>query len=274
MCIEDSKINNCDFALGRQMTVEYYECDPAVIGNGELMEKIFLEAAAEAGAHIISSNFHNFAPQGVSGVVIISESHFTVHAWPEHDYAAVDIFTCGENIDFDIAVETLQKGMKAESAIISSVMNRGIVSNNGMERFVPVFEDSNNRYSLSWKKRFLSTAATGMSSSVDIYDIFEGRSFSVDDVRIFAGGFVQGNELFAETSSISSYQLSQTGKGDLIVLYIEDGLKNACARFFLNENKVYLDIFSHDYFEPRQMAELAIKLLKGRSYRMQVAVRQ
>ena len=50
-------------------------------------------AAQKSGATIINSSFHTFEPQGVSGVVIIAESHFTIHAWPEHDYAAVDIFT-------------------------------------------------------------------------------------------------------------------------------------------------------------------------------------
>ena len=274
MCTENPKITNHDFALGRQMTVEYYECDPLIIGDGAEMERIFLNAAEKSGAHIISSNFHTFEPQGVSGVIIISESHFTVHAWPEHDYAAVDIFTCGENIDFEIAIKTLQEGMKAESAIVSSIMNRGIVSNNGMERLVPLFEDRNSRYVLSWEKRFKSTNAGGISSSVDIYEIFSGREFSVSDVREFARRFVQDNSLFAESSSISSYQLPNEKGGDLIVLYIEDGLKNACARFFPESNKVYLDIFSPDFFEPRQAAELAIRLLNGRNYRMQVAVRQ
>lgn len=274
MCIENSKIINHDFALGRHMTVEYYDCDPLIIGSGDVMEKIFLNAAEKSGAHIISSNFHTFEPQGVSGVIIISESHFTVHAWPEHDYAAVDIFTCGENIDFDVAIKTLQDGMKAEAVIISSVMNRGIVSNNGMERLVPLIEDKNSRYALSWEKRFNSTDAGGISSSIDIYEIFDGKNFTVSDVREFARRFVLDNKLFAESSSVSSYQLPNEKGGDLIALYIEDGLKNACARFFMNENKVYLDIFSPDFFEPRQAAELAIRLLKGRNYRMQVAVRQ
>ena len=273
MCTEKSKIKHHDFALGRQMTVEYYECDPQILADGDVLEKIFLAAAEESGAHIISSSFHKFEPQGVSGVVIISESHFTVHAWPEHDYAAVDIFTCGENIDFDIAIRSLQNGMKAESVIISSVMNRGIVSNNGMERFVPIIEDQNNRYSLSWERRFKATDAGGISCSIDIYDIFNGEKYDVSRVRSFINDFLKENHFFAECSSVSSYQTADNGE-DLIIFYIEDGVKNLCARFFTEKEKVYIDIFSPEFFEPRPVAELAIRLLKGGHYRMQVAVRQ
>ena len=68
------------FALGRQLTLEYYDCGPEVLLEKSTVENALLEAAWESGATIISSSFHQFAPQGVSGVVIIAESHFTVHA--------------------------------------------------------------------------------------------------------------------------------------------------------------------------------------------------
>ena len=272
MCIENSKINH-DFALGRQMTVEYYECDSMLLADAVRLEKVFLDAAVKSGAHVISSNFHSFEPQGVSGVVIISESHFTVHAWPEHDYAAVDIFTCGESIDFDTAVQALKEGMKAESAIVSSVMNRGIVSNNGMERFVPIYEDCRHRYSLSWERRFKATAASGISCSIDIYGILGKNDFELGDIRDFVLGFLAENTLFPETSSVSSYSLAENGQ-ELTVFYIEEGMKNCCARFFPQLKKVYFDIFSPVFFEPRPVAELAVKLLAAENYRMQVAIRQ
>ena len=81
------------FALGRHMTVEFYDCDPKALADAELVKTVFLRAAEKSGATVIDANFHEFEPQGVSGVVVISESHFAVHAWPEHDYAAVDLFT-------------------------------------------------------------------------------------------------------------------------------------------------------------------------------------
>jgi len=56
-----------------------------------------LEAATLAKATIIKAHFHQFVPQGVSGSVIIAESHFNIHTWPENNYAAVDLFTCGKD---------------------------------------------------------------------------------------------------------------------------------------------------------------------------------
>ena len=91
-------------ALGRQMTIEFYDCKSATLTDAAQLEKVFLHAAEVSGAHVVDSVFHSFQPQGVSGVVVISESHFAVHAWPEHDYAAVDLFTCGSGVDFDLAV--------------------------------------------------------------------------------------------------------------------------------------------------------------------------
>ena len=116
-----------NIALGRQMTVEFYDCNSAVLSDSARMEKIFLHAAEVSGAHVVNSVFHAFEPQGVSGVVVISESHFAVHAWPEHDYAAVDLFTCGDGVDFDRAVKTLAGGMGSGYWIISSLVNRGIL---------------------------------------------------------------------------------------------------------------------------------------------------
>ena len=74
--------NSAAVALGRQMTVEFYECSARILADVCRMEEIFLEAARVSGAHVVNSNFHSFAPLGVSGVLVISESHFAVHAWP------------------------------------------------------------------------------------------------------------------------------------------------------------------------------------------------
>ena len=73
--VGDSKQDAC-FALGRQLTIEYYECTAKVLLDKDLVEKALLKAAKESGATIISSSFHKFNPQGISGVVVIAESHF------------------------------------------------------------------------------------------------------------------------------------------------------------------------------------------------------
>ncbi|HKJ32859.1 MAG TPA: adenosylmethionine decarboxylase, partial [Balneolales bacterium] len=86
-------------ALGRQILVEYYDCDTEVINDVAEVEKILLVGTKKSKASIISHNFHKFSPHGVSGTVVIAESHVAIHTWPEYGYAAVDIFTCGDTID-------------------------------------------------------------------------------------------------------------------------------------------------------------------------------
>lgn len=80
---------------GRHVLAELTGCPPEVLDDVSGLEASFRRCAVEGGATLVSSHFHRFAPQGVSGVVVIAESHVTVHTWPEHGYAAVDVFTCG-----------------------------------------------------------------------------------------------------------------------------------------------------------------------------------
>jgi len=86
-------------ALGRQILVEFYDCDPDVLKNRDAIDAAVNEAVKRSGATIVTSTFHTFSPFGISGVVVIAESHVAIHTWPEYGYSAVDIFTCGENID-------------------------------------------------------------------------------------------------------------------------------------------------------------------------------
>lgn len=73
---------------------------------------------------IVSSTFHTFNPHGVSGVVVIAESHLAIHTWPEYGYAAVDVFTCGETVDPAVATRALQEYLKA-GKVTTIQLNRG-----------------------------------------------------------------------------------------------------------------------------------------------------
>ena len=112
--------------LGRQLTIDYYNCRKEALHDCDALEQAFVAAARNSGATVISSSFHAFKPQGVSGVVIIAESHFTVHVWPEHLYAAVDIFSCGGHIDMEKAKNTLKEFLGAGQVVVSLDMGRGI----------------------------------------------------------------------------------------------------------------------------------------------------
>ena len=86
-------------ALGRHVLAEGHGCNREMLDDLRQVEHIMVSAALAAGAEVREVAFHKFSPQGVSGVVVISESHLAIHTWPELGYAAVDVFTCGEDVD-------------------------------------------------------------------------------------------------------------------------------------------------------------------------------
>ena len=86
-------------ALGRQILVEFYDCNHELLKDKEHIEKAMVQACIAGKATVVTHTFHLFSPCGVSGVVVIAESHVAIHTWPEYGYAAVDIFTCGETIE-------------------------------------------------------------------------------------------------------------------------------------------------------------------------------
>jgi S-adenosylmethionine decarboxylase len=106
-------------ALGRHLLLELRECNKAVLDDLKYLENALVSAAKEAGATVLDKSFHQFAPQGVSGVVLIAESHLSLHTWPEHAYAAVDIFTCGTTVKIEVAADALirQLGSKDPSVL-------------------------------------------------------------------------------------------------------------------------------------------------------------
>jgi S-adenosylmethionine decarboxylase proenzyme len=103
-------------ALGRHILVEFYECNPDILNDEIYIEQEMLEGARKAKATIINSNFHKFSPHGVSGVIVIAESHIAIHTWPEYQYAAVDIFTCGETIDPWVIYKHLEEKFESRSS--------------------------------------------------------------------------------------------------------------------------------------------------------------
>lgn len=115
---------NMPMYLGRQILAEYYGCDSNVLHDNTRIEKLMLDAARQAHMTIVESVFHHFNPHGVSGAVIIAESHITIHTWPEHNYAAVDLFTCGEEGDPQAAFSYLLEGLGANYHSVSE-MKRG-----------------------------------------------------------------------------------------------------------------------------------------------------
>jgi S-adenosylmethionine decarboxylase len=86
-----------------------------------------VDAAKEARATVIGAHFHEFSPHGISGVVIIAESHLSIHTWPEYGYAAVDVFTCGEVLQPSVAADYLVKKFESKNPSLIEV-KRGTLS--------------------------------------------------------------------------------------------------------------------------------------------------
>ena len=106
---------------GRHLIADLHGC-VARLDDASAIDRMLRAAAAAAGATVIGMHLHHFGPgQGVTGVVILAESHISIHTWPEHAYAAVDIFMCGRSHQIDAALEViseaLQPDMMEESAL-------------------------------------------------------------------------------------------------------------------------------------------------------------
>lgn len=113
--------------LGKHLLIEYYECDSKILKNTSLIEKYMIKSAKVAQATIVESVFHTFSPWGVSGVIVIEESHLAIHTWPEYGYAAVDLFTCGNTIKPFTAFKFLEEKLKAERYDLTEI-SRGITN--------------------------------------------------------------------------------------------------------------------------------------------------
>ena len=94
-------------ALGRHLLVELHDCNKEVLNDLDFIRDVMVKAAVDCGAEVLGESFHRFSPQGVSGVVVIAESHISIHTWPEYGYAAADVFTCGTAVNPEIAARVL-----------------------------------------------------------------------------------------------------------------------------------------------------------------------
>ncbi len=113
-------------ALGKHLLLELKDCDREVLNDLNLLKTILSAAAIQAGATVLGESFHQFKPYGVSGVIIIAESHLFIHTWPECGYAAVDIFTCGDSVQPEKAAQTLVSKLGSKNHSILEIQ-RGIL---------------------------------------------------------------------------------------------------------------------------------------------------
>jgi len=112
-------------ALGRHLLCEYHGCDRELLNRPADIRRELVAAVTLAGATPLHEVVHAFSPHGVTGVVVIAESHFAIHTWPEHGFAAVDLFTCGATVDPYAAFEHLRSALRAETHSVVEI-RRGL----------------------------------------------------------------------------------------------------------------------------------------------------
>jgi len=113
-------------ALGRHLLIELQDCNKEVLNDLGFIRDAVVGAAIDCGAMVLGESFHHFSPQGVSGVVVIAESHLSIHTWPEYGYAAVDIFTCGDTVEPEKAAEALIEKLGAKNHSLMEIQ-RGLL---------------------------------------------------------------------------------------------------------------------------------------------------
>ena len=101
-------------SLGYQTTVDFYDCDAVVINTVASITSILEKAADIMKLSVVNTTIHEFSPIGISGVIVIQESHIAIHTWPEHNYVALDFFTCNKSFDLDEGIEWIQNQFKSK----------------------------------------------------------------------------------------------------------------------------------------------------------------
>ena len=111
--------------LGVHLLLDLENCNEKILNDLDIIKQTLISAAQKSGARIMGETFHKFTPVGVTGIVSIAESHISIHTWPEFNYAAVDIFSCGEDFDLERCAKVISDKLKCEQ-VTKREINRGL----------------------------------------------------------------------------------------------------------------------------------------------------
>ncbi len=101
-------------SLGYQTTIDFYDCDATIIDSVSSIKNILEKAAKIMNLSVVNTTIHEFSPIGISGVIVIKESHIAIHTWPEHNYVALDFFTCNKAFDLEEGIFWIQEQFKSK----------------------------------------------------------------------------------------------------------------------------------------------------------------
>jgi len=124
--------------LGRHFLAEFYNCSSETLNDEKKVADIMTKAVEASKATIIKPFFHKFSPHGISGIIVIAESHLAIHTWPEYSFAAVDLFSCGD-FDFTESLKFIRDNLNAKDYSILSI-KRGTNVNSSSDSSINHFE--------------------------------------------------------------------------------------------------------------------------------------
>ncbi|RUS47626.1 adenosylmethionine decarboxylase [Cohnella sp. AR92] len=111
--------------FGRHVAVDTWGVEFDVLNNAEVLQSHMIEAAENCGATVLSVQAKQFEPQGATVLVLLSESHLSIHTYPERGFAAIDCYTCGETVDPQLAIDYLVSVLKPTSVYAKKLV-RGL----------------------------------------------------------------------------------------------------------------------------------------------------
>lgn len=110
---------------GTHLLADFYGVDPALLESSSAIDALLRAGAEAAGARILHSHFHSFgSAQGVTGVVLLAESHISIHTWPEYGFAAADIFMCGD-AQPKLALDVIAHALTPASSVVQTIARGG-----------------------------------------------------------------------------------------------------------------------------------------------------
>jgi S-adenosylmethionine decarboxylase len=111
--------------FGRHVAVDAWGVDFDLLNDPKFLEDMMVQAAEKCGATVLSTQSKQFEPQGATVLVLLSESHISIHTYPEKGFAALDCYTCGETVDPQIAIDFMLSVLKPKTAY-PKVLKRGV----------------------------------------------------------------------------------------------------------------------------------------------------
>ena len=112
---------NATLRLGEHFIFDLSNCNHETLMDGELSYSLFAQAVRESGLTVVDEGFYKFSPHGFTCFLLLAESHASMHAWPEYDYCAIDLFTCAIGKDMMPLIQRIKEAFGADNFTLRKI---------------------------------------------------------------------------------------------------------------------------------------------------------